>query len=158
MNIVYGQPNTQNKDGTVVEVPRRCRLCTGLVQRPKLPGQLTHPDPVCPHPNLGAVGHDWLSIENPASNFFRKVILKFWADECTNYVAANPRLAGTDVSVEDLPMVKRNESKKRLDQQLRDSSSILHDSLGVAIRVQFEKPLGANQPQPQCPQPQRFAN
>jgi hypothetical protein len=124
-------------------------MCTGVVQQPKVPGQGIHPDPLCPHPNLGAAGHDWLSIANPASNFFRKVILSFWAKECASYAAANPRPDQREVRVEDLPMIKRNELKRKLEQELVDNESLLHDSLGFTIHLRFEKPLPATFPQPQ---------
>ena len=82
MNIVFGVVR-------VADPEYRCNQCTGLAKPPKEP-RSTHTDPVCRTPGKFAVGHTWLEVENPVTNFFRTVIRGFWERECKAFALENP--------------------------------------------------------------------
>lgn len=138
MNVVYGQGTRRTVDGRVVEVTKRCRLCTGLISKPSLVED-DLPDPVCNNPNTGYDGHDWTSIVNPPTNFFRQVIADFWESECAAYASLHPEAGGV-LRVHDLPMIERQVLKNKLDAVLKLAEGRLHDSLGFTVRLQFAKP------------------
>lgn len=143
MNVVYGKPTRRTADGNLVEIKMRCRLCTGLVKEPNLIDD-DLPEPVCNNPNAGYDGHDWTSIVNPPTNFFRQVIGDFWKRECAAYALLHPE-AGAVLRVQDLPMIERQVLKNKLDAELKLAEGTLHDSLGFTVRLQFAKPAPRSQ-------------
>jgi hypothetical protein len=136
MNVVYGKPTGRTADGKWVEIKMRCRLCTGLVKKPNM---VEDDEPVCNSPNTGYNGHDWTSIVNPLTNFFRQLITDFWKRECAAYASLHPE-AGDVLRVQDLPMIERQVLKNKLDAVLKLAQGDLHDSFGYTVRLQFTKP------------------
>ena len=133
MHLVYG-PAPYNAD-------MRCTYCGALLQALTPPPP--YADPVCRTPGKGGAGHDWLSVENPISNYFRSAIRSFWKAECAAYALEHPETvaqSGAELKPQDLPVVQLHSLKNKLVAVLRLKAGDLHDFAGFTVSLQFEKP------------------
>lgn len=112
-HIIYGQRHRT--------APNRCRLCTARDS-----GEAAEGDPVCPHPNKGGAGHDWMAVVNPITDYFWKTIHQFWEKQ----VPVGTRLTATQLSI-----LTSKLAGVFLENELRT-----FQYFGVQVKLAFDKP------------------